>query len=381
MRSKLYEKLKNKKELLKTQVEVSFVDEDIEKQVKQMWVDYTPSYRNNFAAAVSDGSLRIRQYLGFYLIVFSGYGYFYNLQSKQNSEWDAGDIIISVVKRPELAKSYGSLLMFLSELKTIYKLAKEKKPNIVIFDGTITSRLITPFPRAEWFTKSSEFEEITNTASLKIIDKMKDKFLLFDDIFSLSTEVEKIVINILTDMGLKPRQDIKEAIIAKLAYYEMMVILTDFLKNSSFTIVGVAKTSSGTDIFKESLPDIKLFSKYTHTLGYSAENIPQDIQQLKSSFGEVLGDISILLSELDIQAFYAKYSTPNVVNLIEFYQNPDRASVDVRDILDMLSSISVDGYPFLLKKVDNEVRITQTDMDFIQKELGLERGITGRENL
>lgn len=381
MRLKLYEKLKHKKELLKTQIERPLADEEIKQKVKQLWTEYVPVQRDSFSAAVSDGSLRVQQYLGFYLLVFGGYGYFYNLAEKQNGEWDTGDIIISVVKRPELAKSYGSLLMFLSEIKAVYKLAEEKKPDVVIFDGTLTSRLITPFPRAEWFTKSPELEDITNTASLEIINQLGDRFLKFDDILSLSVETESIVVDVITDIGYKPRQDIKEAVIAKLAYYEMMATLAEFFKNSGSIIVGLAKTSSGTDIFKESLPDIKLFSKYTDTLGYSAEKIPQDVQKLKSSFGEVLGDLSLFLSELDIQAFYAKYSTPRVVNLIEFYQNPNRSSVDVRDILDMLSSISVDGYPFLLKKVDNEVRITSTDMEFIEKELGLERAVTGRENL
>lgn len=381
MRLKLYERLKNKKELLKSQIEKSLVDEDIKEQVRQLWVEYTPVYRQNFSAAVSDGSMRVQQYLGFYLIVFSGYGYFYNPGLKQNDEWDVADIIISVVKRPELAKSYGSMLMFLSEIKAVHKLAEEKKPDIVIFDGTITSRLITPFPRAEWFTKSLEFEEVSNAVSLEIINNMKDKFVMFDNIFSISVEVEDMLIKVLVDKGYKPRQDIKEAVVAKLAYYEMMATLAEFFKNSNSTIVGLAKTSSGTDIFKESVADIKLFSKYTNTLGYSKEKVPQEVQKLKSSFGEILGDISLFLSELDIQAFYAKYSTPKVVNLIEFYQSPNRASVEVRDILDMLSSISVDGYPFLLKKVDNEVRITATDMEFIEKELGLERAITGRENL
>jgi hypothetical protein len=39
------------------------------------------------------------------------------------------------------------------------------------------------------------------------------------------------------------------------------------------------------------------------------------------------------------------------------------------------------NYPFKLKKVDNEVRITSSDFEFIEKQLGLEFSITGREAL
>lgn len=382
MRTKLYEKLKNKKDLLKNLLDKSISDDDIKSKVEENWLEYTPKHRDDFSVLVSDGSLSIKQYLGFYLIVFSGYGYFHDLRTKENGEWDVGDIILSVGKKQEYVKAYTSLLMFLSEIKTIYKIAKEKNPDMVIFDGTITSRLITPFPRAEWFTKTYEDEAVINLVCADVIDRLKDRFLEPADIFSLSKEVENDVVETLSQKGIKPKQDVKEAVISKLVYYEMMATISDFFKNSGSTIiVGLAKTSSGTDIFRESIPDIKLFSTYAKTLGYSAKEIPQDIAKLKSSFGEILGDLSVFLSDMDIRAFYAKYSTPTVVNLIEFFQNPDKKSVNIQDILDMLSSISIGGYPFLLKKVDNEVKITATDMEFIERELGLEKAITGRESL
>lgn len=272
--------------------------------------------------------------------------------------------------------------MFLSEAKTLFYIAKNKKTDLIIFDGTLTSRLITPFPRSEWFIKSdNSMEDLINSICLEIIEENKQEFILSEDVFSVSFQSQEIISKKILEEGLELRFDIVESIMAKLSYYEMMLVLTELFKLREPLIIGLAKTSSGTDIFKESLPDIKLFSEYSDKLGFSADIIQQDISKLKSSFGEIVSEMADFLSELDIVSFYSKYSSPRHINLIEVYQNPDKKTVKREEILDMLASISIDGYPFFLKKTDNEVKITKADLDFIARELGLERMITGRENL
>lgn len=384
MQAKLYQKLREKKEILK-----EFIDSSLDKTlsdkkiITEKWNDYTPFQKNNFSVLVSDGSFMQRPYLGFYLMVFGGYGYFYDFTTKDKADFSVGDIIISVAKRDEFAKSYISLLMFLAEVKAMWRLAKEKKPDFIIFDGTITSRLITPFPRSEWFTKSDkQFEDLINSICLEIVDENKDKFLESEDIFSIQSEIRKIISEKLKGRNIN-RYDFIEAITAKLSYYEMMLIIKELLELKESVVMGLAKTSSGTDIFGESLPDIKLFSKYIDKLGFSIY-FKQDISKLKSSFGEIISDISDFLSKLDIVSFYSKYSNIRYINLIEIYQNPERKTNTegfIKEVLDMLHSISIDGYPFFLKKVDNEVKITKKDFEFIIRELGLENEVTGRDIL
>lgn len=382
MQAKLYEKLKQKKEFLKKLLDSNLIKNSSKKSIVEKWQEYTPSQREDFSVVVSDGSFIKKQYLGFYLGAFSGYGYFYDFTTKQKADFSVGDILISVAKKDEFVKSYLSLLMFLSEAKTLLHIAKDKKTDLIIFDGTLTSRLITPFPRSEWFIKSdNSMEDLINSICLEIIEENKQEFILSEDVFSVSFQSQEIISKKILEKGLELRFDIVESIMAKLSYYEMMLVLTELFKLREPLIIGLAKTSSGTDIFKESLPDIKLFSEYSDKLGFSADIIQQDISKLKSSFGEIVSEMADFLSELDIVSFYSKYSSPRHINLIEVYQNPDKKTVKREEILDMLASISIDGYPFFLKKTDNEVKITKADLDFIARELGLERMITGRENL
>ncbi|MCX7760749.1 MAG: DNA double-strand break repair nuclease NurA [Hydrogenothermaceae bacterium] len=379
MQVKLYEKLKNKKEILKNLLDKHIDFSLREEEILDKWTEYNPKRKDNFSVLVSDGSLNIRQYLGFYLMVFGGYGYFYDVVSREKDEFFTGDITISVAKKPEVAKSYLSLLMFLAEVKSIYRLYVLKKPDLIVFDGTLTSRLITPFPRSEWFIKSDEAEDYTNNIARDIFDSIDKRTVEnYEDIYSLSGEVRELIIQSLDSS--KQRLDYIEAIQSKLAYYEFMYLLYKIFNIKDSDVIGVAKTSSGVDIFKASVPDIKLFSKYIKTYGYS-QVVVQDVQKLKSSFGNIPNDIANYLSDLNIFSTYSKYADRRFINLIEFYQHSERDSVNIEDTIDKLYSISFDGYPFLLKKVDNEVRITQEDMDFIIRELGLERAITGREVL
>ncbi|MEZ0323990.1 MAG: DNA double-strand break repair nuclease NurA [Hydrogenothermaceae bacterium] len=379
MQAKLYEKLKSKREILKSLIEKDIDVSLKEEEISEKWNEYEPKRKDSFSVLVSDGSLNIRQYLGFYLMVFGGYGYFYDLRKKEKDSFFAGDITVSVAKRPEVAKSYLSMLMFLAEVKSIYKLYISKNADLILFDGTLTSRLITPFPRSEWFIKSEEVDDYINGVAREIFDSIdKEKIESYEDIYTLSDEVKEYIIQNLEKSKL--RLDYIEAVQSKLAYYEFMYLIYKIFNIRDKDIIGVAKTSSGVDIFKASVADIKLFSKYIKTYGYSVA-VNQNVQKLKSSFGNIPQDIANYLSDLNIFSIYSKYADKRFVNLIEIYQHSDRDSIDVEDILDKLYSISFDGYPFLLKKVDNEVRITHDDMDFIVQELGLGRAITGREFL
>lgn len=182
------------------------------------------------------------------------------------------------------------------------------------------------------------------------------------------------------------RKDHIEAILSKFAYYEYLLTLYNIFKlEHKPLIVGLAKTSTGTDILNHSLPDIKLFLNYIQELGYS-KSVGQNLEKLKASLGEIQiidDEIFKFLYELNIESFYAKYTSKNVINLVEVYQNPDFETVKKEDVLDYLADMDYVGYnyPFKLKKVDNEVRITASDFEFIEKQLGLEFSITGREAL
>lgn len=378
MRVELLEKILKKKDKIREYLQQN-IERINEEEIKSKWTAYNPNPKPIHHLA-ADGSFYQKSYLGFSLIVFAGYAENTNLNSENISSFTIGDIFPTVIKKTEHVKTLATLFMFLCEAKALLYLAKKEKPDFIIFDGTITSRFIIPFPLSNWFTDNeveNQINNIVNELFKENIEKIKetDLYFLRDDIIkSIFTKLES------------PRKDYIEAIVSKFAYYEYLFTLYNIFKlEHKPLIIGLAKTSTGTDMLNHSLPDIKLFLNYINELGYS-ESVEQSLEKLKTSLGELqLIDDKIFsfLYELNIESFYAKYTLKNAINLIEVYQNPDFGTIRKEDILDYLADMDYLGYnyPFKLKKVDNEVRITSSDFEFIEKQLGLEFSITGREAL
>lgn len=352
--------------------------EELKSLVKIKWNSYKPFKKKIFYAA-ADGSLYTKNYLGFSIIVFSGYAESFNPENEQIDSSFLGDIYPVVMKKIDQVKTLATLSMFLCETKALLNLAEKVKPKLLIIDGTITSRFVIPYPLISWFCSDNN-EEIENI-SVELIRENLDIINSYE-ILSLKDEyIEKIKSKIKEE-----KKDYLDAIVFQSLYYEFLITLYRlFNLDYNPIIIGIAKTSTGKDLLNHSIPDIRIFLNLADELGYS-EIVEQKVENLKSFFGkftEVSSQINNFIYGLDILSFYAKYRSKDRINLIEFYQNPNVKTIDVKEILDYINDISFGGldYPFKLKKVDNEVRITQFDFEFIEKELGLTYEITGREGL
>lgn len=375
----LLELIKNRKENITKYVAPSKKDiEELKSLVNKKWNNYIPSKKTVFYAA-ADGSLYTKNYLGFSIMVFSGYSESFNPENEQIDNLFLGDIYPVVMKKIDQLKTLATLSMFLCETKALLNLAEKVKPKLLIIDGTITSRFIIPYPLTSWFCSNNN-EEIENI-SVELIKENLD-IINSNEILSLKDEyIERIKSKIKED-----KKDYLDAIVFQSLYYEFLITLYKlFNLDYNPIIIGIAKTSTGKDLLNHSIPDIRIFLSLADELGYS-EIVEQKVENLKSFFGkftEVSSQINNFIYGLDILSFYAKYRSKDRINLVEFYQNPNIKTVDIREILDYLNDISFGGldYPFKLKKVDNEVRITQLDFEFIERELGLTYEITGREGL
>jgi len=298
-----------------------------------------------------------------------------------------GDINLSVIKRSDLVDDYFRMLMFLSELKAVLRLSEKEKPSVIILDGTLSSRFITFFPKTDWFS-NEDFEGKIAQISGEFIPEIKDN-LMKEDITSFSEQIKQKVSERLEEiLGEKGRRrDVLEAAFSKLAYFEYLLLLHRLFYGLDWNpvVIGVAKTSHLTEIFNRSMPDIRIFHQFIKETGYS-EPVYVDLEQKKWEFSEVFEylekDIAVELKDISIKYFYGKYDRGRTISLIEVYENPQLTEdVTPERILDILNYYSVIGYPFLLKKADNEVRITNKDMDLIENLLDLKREIHGREGL
>ncbi len=388
MRPELLEKtFKLKNEL--SSLAINLNEEITEKEVNEKWNPYIPQEEFKFTIA-ADGSLNKRHYLGFYLYSIAGYSFG---QKKDNTgvEEVVGDINLSVIKKTEFAESYFKLLMFLAETKALLKLAIKEKPEVLMIDGTLSSRFILPPPKTNWFINEEFKGELARLSGQMIKDIEKN---IFDyDIVSFSNPIKKMAIEKLIEKfgeskGL--RRDILEAVLSKLAYFEYFILLHYLFYKLDWNpiIIGVAKTSHDTEIFNKSVPDIKLFQQYVKDLGYSEEryvDIENKSKIREWEFSEIFEVIekekAEELKEVQIKYFYSKYDRGKLISLIEVYENPEGKTISPSTINDYLKYFSVGGYPFLLKKVDNEVRITHKDMDLIENLLDLKNELKGREGL
>jgi len=363
-----------------------FDKEITKREVNSKWHRYVPKQKKVTVCA-EDGSVNVRNYLGFNLYVVSGYAVYMEEKNDGNmlyKESVSGEINLSVIKKHKYLDAYLRTLMFLVELKSLLKLAKETKPDVVILDGTLSSKYITIFPKSDWFTEE-EFEGKLAETSIEVFSYIKDILYKYD-IVAFSEEIKDIVVRELEKRNINSKSAaILEATLSKLAYFEYLLLLYELFYKLDWKplVIGLAKTSNLTKIFQKSVPDIRIFYKFADGLGYSTreyittENIKWELSQI---FEEEEKDIEIALRDVQISYFYAKYQSERAISLIEVYENPD-LEINVEEILDILNYISVGGYPFVLKRADKEVRITNRDMDLIENILGLQNEVSGREGL
>ena len=361
------------------------IDEEVVRQeVLKSWYPYVPKKQYKFTIA-EDGSFNKKRYLGFYLYSVAGFAVGFTKDENTVEEF-AGDIGITVIKKTEVVDSYLKMLMFLLELKALLRLAERTKPEVLLLDGTLSSRFITFFPKTDWFT-SEEFEgKIANLAA-EYIPILKEN-LLKEDIVAFSPTMKLSVEEKLTNVLNKKhvRRDILEATLSKIAYFEYLLLLHKLFYGLDWNplVLGIAKSSHNTEIFNRSLPDLKLFYDFVEETGYSVERYV-NLEEKKWEFSEIFEylekNITSDLKFTQLKYFYAKYGNGKHISLIEVYENPERKTPSFEEILDMLSFYAVDGYPFLLKKADREVRITSRDLSFLESILDLKRELSGREVL
>ncbi len=386
MLQKLYLKAENLKSRL-DKIIPSIQDNISKEEVEKYWVNYESVEKPIFAIS-EDGSINKRFYLGFYLFSVAGYAYGQDIDKTEYEE-QVAEVDISVIKASERVDSYFRLLMFLCELKALLNLARKVKPELLILDGTLSSKFIISAPKTNWFTKK-EFSGKLAELSGELIKDIKP--ILYDyDIASFSDEVVEKAIKLIPErLETKPQRDILEAILSKLAYFEYFLLLYELFYELDWNpyIVGIGKTSTDTQIFNASVPDMRIFYKYTDTNGYSTPKYVSMENKAKTQewefseiFEKVEKDKATALKEVSIQYFYSRYKNTRNVFLIEVYENPEKETIKPEEIIDYLTYLSPSGYPFFLVKADKDVRITRDDMELIEDIIGLKHELTGREEL
>ncbi|MEE9594223.1 MAG: DNA double-strand break repair nuclease NurA [Candidatus Hydrothermarchaeales archaeon] len=291
-----------------------------------------------------DGSANHIKYRGFALYAVNALALTYDGQVEEHSASDIG--ILELYRIEERLALYRAIFEFKVALKAL------SHAKILLLDGSLSSDLGSPKHPGGDLSKA-EKEEVL--AFLPEVEKrlMKEQLV-----------AEKL------------SEEFKEKRIEKtiyLEYLEYLACIFRLLEVGIDKVVGVSKTSTRSSLI-DGLPDLAVYERMSRESGFSGlkhEPFSYKFRRRFPAYDE-------FFNSLVFTSCYARLVDGKGVLLIEIPREVDDGRVI--NILEEMSAISVDGYPYPLRKAHREVVITSKDMRMISNSLGL-IAKTGREVL
>lgn len=159
---------------------------------------------------------------------------------------------------------------------------------------------------------------------------------------------------------------------------EQLCIIKNLLEKFSEKIISISKTSHSNSIFNNKyLSDSVLLEKHCKTAGFY-DSDPNNNKDL--IFRHYVNGITIMdtypvyddfFRKLTVTTRFSKLIDSGAVLKVQvFYETNEQQFVNILKNLQE-TIVGFEGYPYILKRVDNEVRITSKDITTVLKILGL----------
>lgn len=382
MLSILYQKSIEKKEEISEFFDNIIEDINLEK-VDEIYnkTDFTKTRQDKNFAAI-DGSFNTKKFMPAYLYTITSQ----TIISKKNTdalkESEAGEIsTISTIHNRKIDKILSTYMNILELKSTIDTLKKHPDIDYMLLDGSVSGTLLN-------------YHEIElNT----ILDKALKSFAINDiqheleeDNITLEITTERIKAYVLSECKKIIDEnnldydfnDIEMDILLSLAGFEQLFCLSYLLKNYKEKVICVSKTSTTKALFNERIPDAAVLEYACDKSGYTN---PQEFASMRPVryVGNVKRQVDFpventALSDTPYKVFFTKLEDSSNVLKIEIpYRINDEK---IEEILNDLESISVQGYPHILKKAHDEVKIKSKHLERIARNMGL-YDKTGRDML
>jgi NurA-like 5'-3' nuclease len=293
-----------------------------------------------------DGSINHKKYKSIVLYAVNASAPLYNGKITDHQFSDI-DILYPYREITNRLDIYRTIFEFKASLQIINEV------DLFLIDGSIYSDLVVP-----------------RNLGVGLSKKERDEVMEFLPEIEETSEVE--IVSKRLAPGIKGPN--KFAKIAYLEYLEYISALKRFIEQGRDKVVGVSKTSS-TSSFEEGMPDIAVFDEISNEPGFGFANDRTKILQKKFPIHEEFFRNYIPI----FTYFYARLEKNKGVFMMEV----PKEEIKEKDIIDLLSkmrSISVDGYPYLLRKAHKDAVITNKDIDKFAISLGINE-LTGREAL
>ena len=325
------------------------------KDALQRWKRYTPSvFKSSYLVSSIDGSMNYMNFREFVLYAVDSMALIYDGAGsvKKIPAYDV-DILYPYNYTLERIRNYMRVL----EIKVALKALQDFNPEITLIDGSLISHLTKTFIyrniNKSYFNVIRDYRDIIKKDLNKPIIASKKVFELLQKEYE---DFEKI-----------------SNLIMLLEHYEHLLVIRKLLEVGKNNIVAIAKTSSSRRLFRASLkPDLTVFNKFTLEPGYS---IPTEEKVSKRYYYPFI-DIT---DDLKFTVFYARLE--KFAPVFRFEIPGEVSNGYIERIMDYLSEVSVNGYPYPLKSVHNNVEITINNMLNVYRSLSLYGEETGREEL
>lgn len=321
MIKEVYESLLSKRNDIERQLQLldQIKRDEILNKVKEKWKDYEPKQlQANFIAV--DGGLWIKE-------LRSGFVYVINAEVVKAEGLNVvpldSSVNIGVLRPGNLAKERISLLMQLMELKLALKHGNET--NYILIDGSIVKKV----------------------GDKKFLNKIN----ILDDI-----EINEKIYSL---------EENNEELMYKYLIAENNIVTLRLIQEYRDKLLWISKNSKSTELFKENVSDISLLELFTNKSGYT------EPLEKKISGKNLISDKASKI--LDGEVFYSAYlrlaEGQRILKVDMFNKNVER-------IIDVLSTISIKGYPYPLLKVHTDVKISRQDRERIQQLLNIRKRTT-----
>ena len=323
---------------------------------EEYWIPNTFENAYNYTFAGGDGSFNKKDYIDYCLYTIGTVSYINKVGESIKESinyWDT-----DIIQPYKYVSNRLRLYMLNMELKTILWNFINKDIDYYLYDGSLYSLLI----QTHTYGTHLEYNKDTDK---HILDYYKEYY----------NEIKNKIYEQLKNNKLSPIYDYNEDERILFEQLEYIILLVELLKKYGDKIIGVSKTSKMNLYFENSnMPDIAIFSNI-YGSGYSnpLNLTDDDIYSVNKNIHYTLSNFKRFYPVKNLYyQFLRLENNSGMVNITSICKLDDK-------FFSSLKEISLSGYPYILKKSHENVKITDKDMELCAKLLGIykktDRGI------
>lgn len=317
MIDKAYEELTRR--YSEIQEKLKFFKESIEGKLgdvlKEIWVEYEPKPVSKSFIAIDGGEFIKETRYGTVFVVNAEAVLSTSLEKNEAID---GEVEIGVLSPGNLSRERVSEIM--SILEIYLALRNGDKADFILMDGSLIRKLGK--------AKDISGNEVQDLRSIIYLDDEKESY-------------NQLIVN-------------------------KQILMSRLIQKYGDKTLWISKNSRGKDIFKQGISDIAVLEALTQNSGYTKPYI----RHIKSEDLAKNREVKIL-DGMEFTTFLTRLERAQKIIKVDVIGRIDEELI--KEIMDSLYAVSVNGYPFPLLKVHYDVRVSKEDRNRILTLFNLKR--------